>query len=376
MNSTRILKTFIHFLFLAVAFYSCSIPERPVSKEEALELAHKIERSVARHEYTLLNNIFDEKAMSARIAEEGGHALNKELIKGAVEGFSSQQFGKVVVKAMGNTGTYQLIKQYERNNKQHMLFRLYGDGQVNYHDYELVKKGETVKAADMYIYITGENISKTIADALQLVNKDLSKGDMDKVNTTKTIRELIAQKEYEKAGKIYDDLPEAFKKKKTYQIIHIQICSKMDSDKYLQALLEYKSLFPDDPNMYLMMVDAYVLQKDYSHALESVNRLDSLIDKDPYQDYERGLIYKLMKDPVRSRDCFERLHVNMPDFKKGIIELMEAYLNTDNRDKAVKLIEQARDSNYLNQNNLEVIYSYHPDLKKSLEEDSLRRTAK
>jgi len=150
----------------------------------------------------------------------------------------------------------------------------------------------------------------------------------------------------------------------------------MSDEKYLQSLLEYKSLFPDDPNMYLMMIDAYVLQKDYPRALGSVNKLDSLIDKDPYQDYQRGLLYKLMKDSARAQECFERLHVNMPGFKKGTIELMEIYFGKGNRDKAVQLVERAKDSNYLSPSNLSVIYAYHPDLKKTMEEDSLRRTAK
>jgi len=56
----------------------------------------------------------------------------------------------------------------------------------------------------------------------------------------------------------------------------------------------------------------------------------------------------------------------MPTFKRGTIELMETYLLQNNMDKAVKLVKQATDSNYLSQQNLEVIYSYHPDLKKAI----------
>jgi tetratricopeptide (TPR) repeat protein len=290
-----------------------------------------------------------------------------------LEGFQQGQFGKAVIDALGKSGTYELIKQYEKDNKQHILFRLYGDGSVNYHDYELVKKDETVKAADVFIYISGENISKTIADALQLTNQDIPKKDLDKVNSVKEIKTLMAQDNYEQALQTYNELPDVIKKEKAYELIHIRICAKLGNDKYIQALNEYRALFPKDPNMYLMMVDAYVLEKDYPMALESVNKLDSVIDKDPYQDYERGLIYLLMKDTTKAEESFERLHVNMPAFKKGTIELMETYLYKKDKGKAIQLLQQSKDSNYLNQQNLDVIYSYHPDLKKAMDEDSIQR---
>ncbi|HEY8968423.1 MAG TPA: hypothetical protein VIM64_05010 [Puia sp.] len=346
---------------------SCSMPEKPVSKEEALKLAHRIEYSAANHDYSVLNNIFDEKELSRRISSEGGLFMSKALIKGAIQGFQQGQYGKAVIDALGKEGTYEMIKQYEKDKKQHILFRQYGKGGVNYHDYELVKRDDAIKAADVFIYISGENLSKTIADALQLTNQNMPKEDLAKIDKVKTIKSLMAQEENEKALKMFDELPDPIKKEKAYQLIHIQLCSKLDNDRYIQALNEYRSLFPKDPNMYLMMIDAYFLQKDYVMALNSVNKLDSLIDKDPYQDYQRGVIYLLLKDTIRSRECFERLHANMPRFKKGTVELMETYYYTHEDDKAVQLIREAKDSNYLSEENLDVLYSYHPDLKKSVE---------
>jgi tetratricopeptide (TPR) repeat protein len=348
------------------------MPDHPVSKEEAMKVAHRIEYATARHDYTVLNNIFDEKVLSQRISGEGGLFMSKALIKGALEGFQQGQYGKAVVEAMGQYGTYEMIKRYEKDKKQHILFRLIGGGGVNYHDYELVKRDEVVKAADVYIYMSGENISKTIADALELTSQNIPKEDMDKINKVKTIRTLMSQGDNEKALTLYDELPMAAKKEKAYQLIHIRLCSKLGNDKYIQALNEYRSLFPKDPNMYLMMVDAYVLEKNFPSALGAVNKLDSVIDKDPYQDYERGLIYLLMKDTIHSQQSFERLHANMPKLKKGTIELMETYYYTHDEDKAAKVIREARDSNYLSQENLQALYTYHPDLKKLVEKENTK----
>jgi len=363
---------YIIFLLPAFLLHACTVPEHPPTKEEALALAHKIERSTVNRDPSVLNNIFDEKAIQRRITAEGGLFLNKDLIKGAMDGLRQNQFGKSIINGMDQDGSYKLIKQYEKDGKQHILFRLYGNGSVNYHDYELIKRDETVKAADIFIYLSGENFSKTIADALKMTNENLPKEDLEKLNSVKTIKVLMAQKEYEKANQAYEELPASLKKIKVYQLLHITITINLNNDIYIKALNEYKSLFPNDPNMYLMMVDAYTLEKNYPMALQSVNKLDSLIDKDPYQDYLRGLLYRLMKDTIRSQEYLERLHTNMPTFKKGTIQLMETYLLENKLASAIRLIKQALDSNYLDQKNLTAIYSYHPDLKKLMEEDSLK----
>ncbi|GGB03658.1 hypothetical protein GCM10011511_28680 [Puia dinghuensis] len=306
-----------------------------------MALAHRVEHSVAKHDSTILNRIFDEKALSQRVSDASSMFMNHNLIAGAVKGVAQGGLGSKVVRAIGDEGTYQLIKQYEKDGLQHILFRLYGNEGVNYHDFELVKRDEGIKAADLYIYTTGENISKTLADALKRLNSNGTNKDLKK---TDNIKQLIEQGEYEQANTVYETLPAELKKEKAFQLMHIRIFSHFSTDRYIGALREYKSLFPHDPNMYLLMVDAYSLQKDYPKALESVNKLDSLIDKDPFQDYERGLIYKMMKDTVNELICFERLHKNMPEFKKGTYELINLYFSMAEPVKGAALIKEMNDT--------------------------------
>ena len=360
----------LSLLILPILFQACTIPEKPVTKDEAIAFSHRIEKSVEHGNSVLLDNIFDEEGFGKRVASDGNRILNKELKDGAIQGIKAAHFGQQILQSIGKQGTYKLVKQYEKDNRQHLLFRLYGDGSVNYHDYELVKRDENIKAIDIYIYLSGENLSKTFAQALMMMQDkmpDMSKGDMDKVNKMKTIKTLIAQKDYAKAGEYYDELPADFKKQKLFQLIHIQIGSGMGNEQYGNALNEYKSLFPNDPNMYLMMVDAYVLQKDYPKALDAVNKLDSIINKDPFQDYYRGLMYKLMLDTPQSLACFERLHAYMPGFTSGTVELVTVYLKTGNMDKAVQLVKQTKEDKSLDPETVDALYELHPDLHKAMQ---------
>jgi hypothetical protein len=58
---------------------------------------------------------------------------------------------------------------------------------------------------------------------------------------------------------------------KLFQLIHIKVAAKMSDSLYVAALNEYKSNFPRDPNLYLLMLDAYVMEKDYPKAISAVS---------------------------------------------------------------------------------------------------------
>jgi tetratricopeptide (TPR) repeat protein len=360
---------FATILLLApLLFFACKFPERPVTKEEALQLAHKMESTIAIRNPVLMDKIIDEDEFSHRVAESNDHTLNRSLMNGAIEGIREAHFGQQIVQALGPEGTYQLVKQYEKDNHQHILFRLFGKGAVNYHDFELIKKGEETRAADVYIYLSGENLSKTLGAALMMMQdnmKDMSKTDMDKIDKMKVIRALVARHEMTKAMAAYQELPNDFKRQKLFQLIHIQITSELGNDVYAAALDEYKSLFPNDPNMYLMMVDAYVLRKDYPKALEAVNKLDSFINKDPFQDYYRGLVYKLMADTAHSIACFQRLHTAMPSFGDATLELIVAYEKEGAPDRSAPLLAAAKADKSISTETINNLYILYPDLKSS-----------
>ena len=334
-------KTLLLFLCSAVSFGACRLPEPPVSKEEALTLAHRIEHSTAKHDSTLLNRIFDEKALAQHVSDAGGFFLSRTLIASAIKGFTGGGLGTKVVQAIGSDGSYQLVKQYEKEGRQHILFRFYSNNGVNYYDFELVKRDEGIKADDMYVYTSGENISKTLADALKRLNTGSANKDLQTINQ---LNALLDQGHYEEANTEFEKLPADLKRQKGYQMVRVRIFSHFGNDRYIEALRDYRSLFPHDPNMYLLMIDAYILQKDYPGALDAVNKLDSIINKDPFQDYERGLIYKLMNDTANERICLERLHKNMPDFVKGTWELISLYHSMNQFDKSVALIKEMSDT--------------------------------
>jgi tetratricopeptide (TPR) repeat protein len=350
-----------------ILYFSCKAPEKPVTKDEASQLAKKIIHSVQNHNSVILDNIFDAQVFARRVASEAKKSLSKDIVNGAMEGLKSAHFGQQIVTAVGEKGSYELVKQYEKEGKQHLLFRMYNAGSVNYHDFELVKIEEEVKAADVFIYLSGENLSKTFGDALLMMQENLtssSKSEQELVSNMKKIKSVMAQRDFQKAEEVFESFPPEMQRQKMFQLIHVQIGEGLGNDEYSKALTQYRTLFPNDPNTYLLSVDAYVLQKKYPEALDAVNKLDSLINKDPFQDYYRGLMYKLMEDSTHSRECFERLHQNMPAFGNGTIELITIYANDGQVDKAAQLLKQSEADKSISEEEGQQLSVLHPNLGK------------
>jgi hypothetical protein len=357
---------FLSFLFFAIA---CSEPEKPVTKEEAAEVATSLVNAFAHRNASRLNELLDLDAFKKRVMNHADNKLAPSMVAGAMKSMRSGEFGLQIVRVLGNKGTYELVKQYEKGNHQHLVFRLYNE-QLNYHDLELIKKGNQVKIADIFIYITGENLSSTLAESLQSMTEqgeaanEVGKRDVKKVQL---IKKYINANDFEKASQIFETLPAVMKEQKLIKIIYIQIASGLGSDKYLAALNKFQQEYPDAPNMYLLMVDAYFLKKDFAAALRCVNRLDSLINKDPFLDYYRALIYKESKDDVNKLVYLKRLHQNLPGFGSGTLELINAYVDDKQWDQAVPLTQQYRKSKNADTTTLETLYLLHSDFKKKME---------
>ena len=357
-------------LLLPVLFHACTPPEPPISAAEALAFSKKIERSIIRQNPTLLDNIFDDKWFGRQVAAATGNTMKASTVDAAVQDIRKAHFGQRILSLLGKDGTYTLLRQYEKDNRQHLLFRIYdAEGGTNYHDFQLVKVNDQIKAMDVYVYESGESLSKIMADLLILMEADgptTTYSDKEKTRIMVSLRRLIDQKQFEAARNCYDSLPADYKRQKIFQLYHIQIGQHMGDSLNIQCLLEYQTLFPNDPSLYLTMINAYSLQKQYPKALAAVNKLDSLVGKDPFQDYYRGHIYNQMKDSARALACFERVHAYLPSFHKGATALLASYMQAGDLDKAVRLTRQSQADSTFSATDMDVIYQTYPALKKKM----------
>jgi tetratricopeptide (TPR) repeat protein len=356
----------VSFFILIIFSAGCLNTERKITEKESLDFAKNLHESVAERNPNVFNNIFDMEAFEKRIKNASNGRLTDKDLSEIPSALKKRRMGDELLQFVGKEGSYELVKSYKKGDKQHVIFRLYGTGGLNYHDIELIHAGKEIKAADMYIYLTGENLSMSLANIFMQLNGYLnsSGGDTSILKIMNDVKKYRGLEEYDKALSLFDKLPDTLRNQKLFQLIHLQIASQLDRGIYEKALNKYELLFPHEPGMYLLFMDIHMTHNDYDKTLNDINKLDSVINKDPFLDYYRGIIYKQLKDSAKSKLCLERLYKNMPGFGDGLIQLIASYEQTGESEKARAVAKVYKNNKKLNQENLKFLYLLYPDLTK------------
>ncbi len=356
------MKNYCLLIFACLQFIiACKTKEQPVTKPEAIAFAKIIDSSISTKNAALFNSFFDLNSMSNKVAKEADSKLNSAILKGLKKGFVSANIGGQIIASLSEKGTFELVKQYEKENIQHLIFRLYDNG-MNYYDFELVKKNGKVNIADAYIYLTGETLSKTFADLL-VANLDGGNKRLDEMKSFKTIKAMLLNNDSKKALELYNKLSPEMKKLKTAKLYKIQITAAINNNIYLEAIEDYKTSFPNEPNIYFILIDKYFIDEDYDNVIYCVNKVDSFINKDPFFDYYRGLVYKMKEDRKTALTYFEKAFKNIPTFDDNVIELISFYAEDGNFVKAKQLITDYKNNKKRKQEKLENIYTLYPNLE-------------
>jgi thioredoxin-like negative regulator of GroEL len=352
---------FIKYLALGLIVFAaaCKQPEKQITKEQALEFASSIGKSIYKKDKSFFNDAFDAAMLVSRIKAADPDKPSDYWRGIRQQVGASLDFGDKVIAALGEKGTYNLVKQYEKDGKQHLIFRMFSTEGFNYHDFELAGKDKKVKIADIYIYITGEYFSETLKTLYAEMVDLKDENAMYKASQLNRVRKLLQNGQNEKAKEIIDALPLNLQMLKVVQIYNIQVCSQISDSLQTDAIDKFQRDFPGDPSLDLVLINGYFLKKKYDEALACVNRLDKQINTDPFLDYYRGLIYNMQGKTAEAQQSLERLYKNLPDFSQGAIELCTYYMDKNEYEKAagiVNKIKQNRDYSEASVQNLCLLY--------------------
>jgi tetratricopeptide (TPR) repeat protein len=334
-----------------------------VSKEEALQFGHRLETATNNGDPYMLDHIFDMDKMGEVITQKSKvMSGNAEFAAGMRRGFTQgvQGYGNLILTTIYN-GSYRLLRGYEKDGKQHLLFRMIGKGGLNYHDYILTKSKDSIKATDCFVYTTDEMLSTTISKIADLL--DSSPIMPDDAESLVQLTRLYEKGDYAGAKAYYDKLTPKTRQDKATQVLYLAICSKLDRSEYQETLERYVRLYPNESNGYLMMLDLYRLKKEGNKGLMAVNRLDSLIGTDPFLNFYRGVFYEQAGEKALSLACYEKAYQSDPDIVINTKALLMAYGEANENDKAKIVIAEYRKSRSFKQQILDNIYKKYPALK-------------
>ena len=345
--------SFFPLVIVILFFVGCKQKEKeqPVTTEEARAFAKKLEASIEKKDPTFMD---ESLAIDVFIKRAGLPAGKKarDFGSGVEQGM---KLGTSITKAVSKKVVYHLVKQYEKNGVQHLIFRLYDEGSINYHDIELTKLGKDVLIADMFVYISGEPLSATVGTLYKQMESLMDSKSAAWMDKLTTMKQQVASEQYTDAVDTYNSLPATIKIARAVQMMYLTAASMTeDIPLYNKAIDEYQKLYPNEPNMHLLLLNGYILNKEYDRALEGINAVDKMINTDPFLDYYRYLIFTLKQDNATAKTHLEKLMKYAPDFEDGMLELIATYLEEKDETAAAPWIKKYEENLFFDQDRLKM----------------------
>ncbi|MFT3701132.1 MAG: hypothetical protein QM802_02120 [Agriterribacter sp.] len=349
------------FLLCSITHFSC-VKKYAVSKDEANRFAKQIETSLNNGNPGIFERAIYTPELISIIKEKSEKAKEFGFIQGFSRTFSLKGLGEKLITSIKN-GSYTLIRSYEKEEKKHLLFRMFGDGGLNYHDLLLLKVKDSIKIADVYVYTQGEELSKTIADLIDDVDKSDNGSSNSGIKILTKFKRLRDRKDYAGIKKLYEGLQPDLKKNKGLAAIYIFACQELNQEDYVKALEQFSMNVPDASNAYLLMLDVYYVKKDIPKGLNVINKLDSLVGKDPFLDYYRGAFYLLEDNNKEAKSAFEKVFAYDPSIALNMQNLVMSCVKMQENDRAKAVIAGYKKTPDFKQSFIDEIYQEYPDLK-------------
>jgi hypothetical protein len=236
----------------------------------------------------------------------------RRVIDDKERGFASQY-----IKIVKQGGSLTLLRVRRSHGRQVVLFRLIHpttQGGVNYLEFAPQRFPDgKVRATDFYAYSAGEFVSATmrrtllpmVADRSRTILDRLLTGEKDYVRDFPRLGQamkLLNQGKAAEAHAMFKTLRPETRKQKVVLIGRMRAAQVLhDDEEYAAVLKEFGELFPNDPCLELLSIDAFLMRKDYDGAMKAIDRLDRSVGGDPYLDLLRANLREAQGDRKGAR---------------------------------------------------------------------------
>ncbi len=262
------------------------------------------------------------------------------------EGFSSQ-----AVKEVAEDGSYRLLRVAVRDGRPRVLFRLLNARSgLNYHEWELVRCPDgQVRAADVFVYLTAENLSRTFrrmflpmaAQGASDLASRLQGWESEFLANTPALREMNLANlagRYQEALDAYGRLPAGLRADKAVLILRLQAAQRLSDEAYAAALEDFRAHHADDPCAALVSVDYFVLKKQFAKGVEMADLVEKAVGGDPYLHALRSGLHRQAGDLAAARKAAEQAVREEPTLQEGYWGLVEVTLAEKKYDETARLL--------------------------------------
>jgi tetratricopeptide (TPR) repeat protein len=324
-----------------------SIEKDHAELKQIEKFAANLQESLENGNPSYFNMSFDTNAFLQKITAENSNSMDTGFIKGFQQGlFDNFDFGSMLVDRIKQNGSYKFLHAYKRNDSYYILYRLYNNEGINYHEFEVKLENEKFRITDAYLFMSGEKISETMAriyNSFRIVNTNLMDDSLHYLQAMTdlgVINTLASKGKYSKAFKKWQQIPSAFQKDKLFLITGIHIAAHLDEKTFQKIYNMYMLKFPDNSGKYLIPLNGFLLHKNYQMALACIDSLDKKINNDPMLDYLRASLFYEMGNHAEAVKKMTILINSIPEFETGYYSLLGLYVRDKNYLEATQVLDK------------------------------------
>ena len=300
-------------LFLIACNFEKKAPAAPKlvspSEADARAFAEQFIENVNGSNVARASAMVDWDTLLARATADtsGSPRFRAGFIKGAKSNESLASYVQQLSKTVDSGAKLRLLRVRGDEGGRSALIRiLHPTGGVNYHEMLLTEERGVVRAADIYIYASGEYMSDTMRRLYKmastseqpLIDRLLRKKHpfLQTATMYKDMAEKTANGQHAAAVALFKSMPPDLRKEKSVLVLYVTASSSMDEAQYQSAIDELRAAHPNDAGIDLMLIDGYFLKQRYDDALAAIDRLDRDLNGDPYLDVLRATTCRLKGD--------------------------------------------------------------------------------
>ncbi len=241
-----------------------------------------------------------------------------------------------LLEATKGGGSYTVLQFYMPRGESRILAReLSAEGVLSYHDLifesRLMHGRYLAALVDIHDYSIGLPWSRRLRDTI-ILNGGGSyfkegAGEADDITSPEVrrfheeARRLTAEGRHAEVVALYKGLPAEPAETRGALMIYRTAARKIGGPDLIDALDRWMRIYPDEPGTHLAAIEKHFALRSYPAALSSVERLDSLVDGDPYLKYLRGVIAVRSGDSAMGKEWMKRAIKGEPFMRAPYWEL-------------------------------------------------------
>lgn len=315
------------------------------TNKEVDRFAKNIEISINNNSPFLLNNSID-------YAEVLESFIDKNITMNAFNKFFIEQvkfnygLGTMMCEEVSGLGRIEFLSSTKTSVGYTLLFRTFAKKGINYYELNVRTSGKTIYLTDAFIYKPSTKYSthlKSIYTSLlheNISHSSENSNELEFIQSFTKIKLHLANRKYQKAFKVWENLPDDMKYRHDYLIKGIEASSYFSTSITQQLIGKYSAVYENDRRFYLLPLEGYYQRAEFDYALNSLDSLSLAVNHDPYLNLYRGLIYKEMKNIPKAEVHYRQFIEALPFESTGYFSLLELYLTNNKHYSATEMLTQ------------------------------------